>query len=157
MKCLDVFDRRRVSCEHAFTLVEVMVSLVVLVVVFAGFYLCLSEGFATARVARESLRASEVLQQQMETIRLYTWTQINSNGFIPATFTVPLDASSTSSTNRPVYTGNITIANAPMTESYSNDHKLVTVTLTWGSGGTQRQRQMSTLVSQFGLHNYYYR
>ena len=156
MKCLDVLDRRRVSCDHAFTLVEVMVSLVVLVVVFAGFYLCLSEGFATVRVARESLRASELLQQQMETIRLYTWSQINSNGFIPETFTVPLDASSTAATNGPVYTGHITIANAPMTESYSNDHRLVTVTLTWGSGGTQRQRQMSTLVSQFGLHNYYY-
>ena len=156
MKCIDLIGRRRVARDQAFTLVEVLVSLVVMVVVFAGFYLCLSEGFAMVRVARESLRASELLQQQMETIRLYTWSQINSNGFIPATFTVPLDASSTASSNGPVYTGQITITNAPMTESYSTDHRLVTVTLTWRSGGTQRQRQMYTLVSQFGLHNYYY-
>ena len=92
----------------------------------------------------------------MEIIRLYTWSELNSNGFIPATFTAPLDASSATSTNGAVYAGQIVITNAPMSESYSNDHRLVTVTLTWGSGGVQRKRQMSTLVSQYGLHNYYY-
>jgi prepilin-type N-terminal cleavage/methylation domain-containing protein len=160
MKDADLTDRRRgvilrTAGEEAFTLVEVMVSLVILVAVFSGFYLCLSEGFATAKASRESLRASDLLQQQMEIIRLYTWSQINSNGFIPATFTATLDPKDTSS-NAQVYTGQIIITNAPMSESYSNDHRLVTVTLTWGSGGVQRKRQMSTLVSQYGLHNYYY-
>jgi prepilin-type N-terminal cleavage/methylation domain-containing protein len=155
MKTNPLKDRTRAQ-RHAFTLVEVMVSLVVLVVVFSGFYLCLSVGFAIAKVSRENLRASDLLQQQMEIIRLYTWSQINSNGFVPSTFTAPLDASSSAGNNGPVYSGQIVITNAPMSESYSNDHRLVTVTLTWNSGGVQRARQMSTLVSQFGLHNYYY-
>lgn len=149
-------DHMRTAQRTAFTLVEVMISLVVLVVVFSGFYLCLSEGFAVAKASRESLGASDVLQQQMETIRLYTWGQLNSNGFIASTFTAPINASSAASSNGPFYMGQVIITNAPMSESYSNDHRLVTVTLTWNSGGVQRTRQMSTLVSQFGLHNYYY-
>jgi len=43
-----------------------------------------------------------------------------------------------------------------MNESYAADHKLVTVSLNWPSGGIQHQRQMTTLVSRYGLHNYYY-
>ncbi len=125
--------------------------------VFAGFYLCLSQGFATTEACRENMRATQILAQQMETIRLYTWSQINSNGFIPASFTVPFNPLGTQSTNGPVYTAQIAITNAPMTEPYASNHVLVTVTLNWTSGNNQQhQRQMSTLVSQYGLHNYYY-
>ena len=141
-----------------YTLIEVMISVTVVAVAFVGFYLCLSQGFVTTEVSREDLRATQLLQQQMETIRLYTWDQVNSNGFIPATFTAPFNAVGTSSTNGPVYTGTITIGSAPMTESYASNHVLVTVVLTWNSGKSNQQhsRQMSTIVSQYGLHNYFY-
>ncbi len=125
--------------------------------VFTGFYLCLSQGLATTEVSRENLRATQILAQQMETIRLYTWGQIQSNGFIPASFTAPFNPTGTQSTNGVVYTAQIAITNAPMTESYASNHVLVTVTLNWTNGNNQQhQRQMSTIVSQYGLHNYFY-
>ncbi|MGA2656250.1 MAG: prepilin-type N-terminal cleavage/methylation domain-containing protein [Verrucomicrobiota bacterium] len=146
------FHRRR-----AFTFIEVMVAVLVIGSVFTGFYLCLSQGFATTEASRENLRATQILEQQMETIRLYTWSQINSNGFIPASFTAPFNPVGTQPTNGLVYTAHIAIANAPMAESYASNHVLVTVTLNWTNGNNQpHQRQMSTIVSQYGLHNYYY-
>jgi prepilin-type N-terminal cleavage/methylation domain-containing protein len=151
---LSLARKRKPACP-AFTLIELLFAMVIAAFVFSGFYLCLSEGFAITKVSRENLRAVEILQQQMETIHLYTWDQINSNGFIPATFSAPL-APGAKTTNTPAFTGRISIANPGMTESYASDHKLVTVTLTWTSGGVQRQRQMYTLISKYGMHNYYY-
>jgi len=142
----------------AYTLVEVLLAILVVSVTFAGFYVCLSQGFSTTEMNREDLRATQLLQQQMETIRLYTWQQVNSNGFIPATFTAPFNAVGPQMSNAPVYTGYITITNAPMTESYATNHVMVTVVLKWNSGNSTQPhvRQMSTIVSQYGLHNYFY-
>ena len=142
----------------AFTMLEVMLAMLVISVTFAGFYLCLSQGFATTETSREDMRATQLLQQQMEIIRLYTWNQIKATGFIPATFTAPFNAVGIQSSNAPVYTGYITITNAPMSESYATNHVLVTVVLQWnsGNGNQSHSRQMSTIVSQYGLHNYFY-
>lgn len=149
-------DRKPETAALAFTLPEVLVAAAIGAFVFSGFFLCLSQGVAVTRLARENLRASQILQQQMETIRLYTWGQINSNGFVPPTFVMPIDPSSTNTNTTAVYLGIIAITNAPMTESYSNDHVLVTVTVKWTNNFVSRTRQMSTIVSQYGLHNYYY-
>jgi prepilin-type N-terminal cleavage/methylation domain-containing protein len=142
----------------AFTLIEVLVAMVAIGTVFSGFFLCLSQGFATTEAARENLRATQILEDQMETIRLYTWGQINSNGFIPASFTVPFSPAGTQSSGGLVYSGQIVITNAPMVESYASNHVLVTVTLNWTNGNNNltHQRQMSTIVSEYGLHNYFY-
>jgi len=43
-----------------------------------------------------------------------------------------------------------------MTESYSNSLKKVIATATWQSAGQQHQRQMTTLISQYGMQNYIY-
>ncbi|HZV35142.1 MAG TPA: hypothetical protein VFB72_11265 [Verrucomicrobiae bacterium] len=150
------FTGQKKAGKLAFTLPEVLIGTAIAAFVFSGFFLCLSEGIAVTRVARENLRAGQILEQQMETIRLYTWNEINSNGFVPPSFVMPLDATSTNTNTISIYVGSIVITNAPMTESYSNDHVLVTVSLTWTNGNMPRTRQMSTIVSKYGLHNYYY-
>lgn len=45
-----------------------------------------------------------------------------------------------------------------MVESYASSCVLVTVTLNWTNGPNNltHQRKMSTIVSQYGLHNYFY-
>ena len=106
---------------RAYTLIEVMVSVVIFAAVFVGFYVNLTQGFQTMETTRENLRATQLLQQQMETIRLYTWSQINTSGFVPASFTAPFNASVAQAANGPVFTGTITITNAPMTEAYAGN------------------------------------
>lgn len=140
----------------AFTLIEVMIAIFVFSAVFIGFYMNLSQGFAVMDTSRENMRATQLLDQQMETIRLYTWSQINTSGFVPTNFTAQFNPSS-QSTNGPVFYGTIVITNASMAESYASNFVWVTVGVTWTSANSkQHSRQMSTLVSQYGLHNYYY-
>ena len=150
-------DRNVGANRFGFTLVDVMIGVLALAAMVASLYLGLGQGFAIIQTARENLRATQIMQEQMETIRLYTWEQMTTSGFVPVNFTAPFDAASTQSTGGLVYSGTITIAAAPMTESYAGDHKLVTVGLSWASSTTtQHRRQLSTIVSRYGLHNYYY-
>ncbi len=147
--------RKAVNCA-GFTLVEVMIGALCMAVLFTSLYLGLGQGFAIIQTARENLRATQVIQEKMETIRLYNWDQMTTNPCaVPTTFTGAYDAADTQMTGR-LYYGTIQIDPAPMDESYSNDHRLVTVGLTWTNGTTLRQKQMTTLVSRYGLHNYYY-
>lgn len=156
--------RTELRSQRGFTLVEVMVAVIILAAVFVGFYVNLKQGFASVETSRENLRATQIMEQQMETIRLYTWSQINSNGYVPTSFTSAFTPDTNGLTrshwvNNLVYTGTVTIsANTGMTESYAADHVLVTVSLTWHSdaNNTTNSAKMSTLVSKYGLHNYYY-
>ena len=147
------------SIQHteaeAFSLAEVLVALAVGSILFVSLYSGLSTGFAVVQLARENLRATQILQEKMETIRLYTWDQVATAGFIPTNF-VEVFYSATQYTGGLTYTGSVTIAAAPVSESYSNDLKLVTVLVTWESANVIRRREMSTLISRYGLQNYIY-
>ena len=164
MQCHSKSDRAKLRSQRGFTLVEVMVAVFILAVVFVGFYVNLQQGCAAVETSRENLRATQILEQQMETIRLYTWSQIKSNGFVVTNFTTAFTpdtnglSSSHYGTNSMSYTGTVTIANSSLTESYASNLVLVTVTLTWKSdiNNVTNTAQMSTLVSRYGLHNYYY-
>lgn len=140
---------------EAFTLAEVLVALAVGSVLFVSLYSGLSSGFAIVQLARENLRATQILQEKMETIRLYTWDQITTPGFIPTNF-VEVFYSATQYTGGLTYTGAVTIASAPVTESYSNDLRMVTFQVTWESANVLRRRDMSTFISRYGLQNYIY-
>jgi hypothetical protein len=124
-------------------------------VVFVSLYTGISNGFAFAKVTRENLRATQILQEKMETIRLYTWEQLNTPGFVPTNF---LEGFYVSGTNNGgvVYKGQVTIEKSPMTEVYSNNLKQVTIQLAWKSGNVVRTQKMVTLTAKHGLQNYIY-
>ena len=147
--------KRRIE---AFTLIEVLVGVALSSVVFIALYLGFSGGFGVIQLSRENLRATQILQDKMETIRLYNWDQITSNGFIPATFTAPFYATNTDSTagGGLIYYGTMSITNAPVTESYSNDLRMSIVQIVWTNGAVPRRREMRTLVSRYGMQNYVY-
>jgi len=148
------------DCRSAFTLIEVAVTTAILGVIFAAFYSGIAAGFSLVGLTRENLRADQLLLERMETIRLYSWDQINSNGFIPTTFTAPFYppiAGQTNGQNTGVtYYGTLLITNAPLTVGYSTNLKMVTATLTWTNGGHARVRSMDTFVSQYGMQSYIY-
>jgi prepilin-type N-terminal cleavage/methylation domain-containing protein len=158
----------------AFTLVEVIVCTAVIAILFVSLYGGIASGFALVNLARENLRANQVILEKMETVRLYNWDQVNSNGYIPLTFTAPFfpsvitnmvgtntDGSSKSVTvtnqgGGLVYYGTLTITNAPVSDAYKTNMKMVTVSLVWTNGRAVRNRQMQTFISQYGMQNYIY-
>jgi type II secretory pathway pseudopilin PulG len=148
-------SRKRDRAAH--TLVEVMVALGVsgfmLVALYAGF----SAGFSVLRLARENLRATQILAERMEVVRLVKWTDVNP-GFIPGSFTAPFFANDTngSAVGGFNYSGTVVVTNAPLSESYAGDLRMIQITVNWNSGGSQRARQMTTYVSKYGLQNYIY-
>ena len=143
--------------KTAYSMIEVLVAVVVLGIMFVSLYSGFSAGFAVIQLARENLRATQILQEKMETIRLYTWDQIITNGFIPTNF---VENFYTSGSNAVVagiiYTGRVTIANSAIAQSYSNELKSVKIQVSWRSAGVGRSREMTTFVTRNGLQNYIY-
>jgi type II secretory pathway pseudopilin PulG len=141
----------------AYSMIEILVAVVVLAIMFVSLYSGFSAGFAVIQLARENLRATQILQEKMETIRLYTWDQINTPGFVPTNFVEKFYTVGTNTGNAGIiYTGNVNIANAAITESYSNELKTVNIRLQWVSANILRTREMQTFVTRNGLQNYIY-
>jgi type II secretory pathway pseudopilin PulG len=143
--------------RRAFTLIDILIAIVVMSVLFVTLYMGFTQGFAVIQLARENLRATQILQEKMETIRLYNWDQVNTPGFIPATFTAPFYAVDNQTNDSLIYAGRVTVGNSTLSGvTYNDDLRTVTVELTWRSGNVDRRRQMRTFISQYGLQNYIY-
>ena len=131
-----------------YTLVEVVVAIWLLTVVAVSLFGAFSFGFSTIKISQEDARASQILLQKLETLRVYDWSNI-TNGYFPKNFTVNY------STNGGVtYNGGIAIEPVLTAESYSNTLRKVTVSLSWVSTGVPRYRVVTTLVSQSGIQTY---
>lgn len=144
--------RTRRSAIDGFSLLENLVAIVIIGLVVVAFYAAFGQGARMAALSREDRRATQVLLQKCEALRMCSWQLLNSNGFIPTNFTASYDPQSTNS--GVVYTGRISIANAPLGTPYSNDLKLITVQLNWTTGRVPRQRQLKTFVARHGLQTY---
>jgi uncharacterized protein (TIGR02598 family) len=150
--------------KGAFTLPEVLVSMAVVGLLVLSLFGGLSSGMGAIRAARENLRATQILEEKMEILRAYSWDQITTNvTAIPTNFVAyfyPTNISGLSgvdlSKSGTVYTGVLTIADSALGESYSNELKKVTVSVTWQSGNVLHQRSMDTMVSRYGMRNYLY-
>lgn len=129
-------------------------ALAVFGVVFISLYAGISTGLGIIRSSREDLRATQVMLEKMETLRLYSWDQVVQPGFIPATFSAPFWPAD--GTNGLQYHGTMTITNVPFTESYSADLRQVVVMVNWDSGNLIHRRQMRTMIARHGLQNYIY-
>jgi hypothetical protein len=126
-------------------------------IITLAIYGALSSGITTVRMARENLRATQILLEKMEGIRLYTWEQVNSPGFIPTNFIVPYDARATGTNSAGViYYGKITISNVTNLTTYADSMRQVVVSLDWTTGTIPRSRSIQTYVSQAGIQNYIY-
>ena len=144
--------------RHAgFTLVEIMVAVFLLGMSLAAFYGAFISGLGVLRVTRENLRAAQILEERMEVIRLIKWDDV-APGFIPTSFAASYDGidGTKISTHGFVYQGTVTITNAPISEKYAGDLRMIQVELTWKSGNIRRTRQMTTYVSKYGLQNHIY-
>lgn len=139
---------------RAYTLVEVLVAFIIVGVGAAALLAGLLWITTSTRMARETMRASQIMEEKLDTLRLCSWRQLNSNGYIQTNFTAPFAPSN--SATWITYTGNITIANAPFTEMYSSRMRQVTVSLKWPSGARIRSSQMTTLVAEYGMQTYIY-
>ncbi len=145
--------------SKGFTLVEVMMAVAVMGIMLIGLYGGLGYGFRQIQLAREDERATQILAERMEVIRLLSWDQlVNLPGYVPTNFTASYSvATPTNATaSAQMYTGAVAVAMPAISENYSNDLRQVQLSLTWQSEGLLHKRTMTTFVSRYGLQNYVY-
>lgn len=142
----------------AFTLVEVLVSLAICSFLFVSLYAGLAQSTTSLQKAREKLRATQILSEKLEVLRLYNWDQVNTNGFIPTSFSeYQYPATATNQTDKGLlFTGTIAIGPADVNPAYTNTMRKAVATLTWMSGGIRSTQTMETLISEFGVQRYVY-
>lgn len=148
--------------QSAFTLIEVMMGAAVMTVVFVTIFGVMTMGMFISGTSRENLRATQIMVDKMEGIRLYSPTQLTNTTFLLQSFTNWF--SETNNLGLPnvqgygvMYTGTITIAPVSFTTSYSSNMQQVTVNIGWVSGGQgniAHTRSMSTFYANQGLYNY---
>ena len=148
----------------AFSLMEVTVGLGIVGTATAALFSAFGAGFLTIRMARENLRATQIMLEKVETIRLYSWPQVTNNtGFIPTTFTNKYDPVGQTGNEGLHYYGTLIITNVnpaqmggmgDVAPKYTNDLRMVIVRLNWKTGDLVRTREFRSFISRCGLQDY---
>jgi hypothetical protein len=149
--------------ETGYSFAEVLVATAILGFVATTIYAAFAAGFCVIQTTRENLRATQIMVQKMEGIRLLTWSQIgDANRYLPP-FTErydPLGASTNAGGAN--YTGYV-LSSVPTTADlggadYQTNMRTITVTVYWTNyNGAKRivhKREMQTRVARNGLQNY---
>ena len=145
--------------EAGFSLVEAMVGMAIMGTTMGALLSGFASGFFTMRMTRENLRATQIMLEKMETIRLYSWDQVTTTNFIPSTFTAPYDPQATTGQQGAAYQGTMTITDVPVgaiDASYAPHMKKVVVTVNWKTCNLNRTRQFQSYISRYGLQDYVY-
>src|SRR5205809_4168365 len=109
MKMTIPANREGALRQSAYTLPEVMMGIVIMSIMFVTLYAGFTQGFGVVQASRENLRATQILQQYSELIRLYTWDQLTNGVTIPHPYSrtwafYPLGATGSQGV---IYTGNL--------------------------------------------------
>jgi hypothetical protein len=130
-----------------------MMAMGVVGVLVMALYGTMAQSVKMVRLCQENERVNQLMSEKMDTIRLYNWVQAtNLNGFVPTNFIIGIDPLVTNS--RAYYTGVISIAQAPLTETYKSNLLQVTVRVDWVSGSRPQTRSMDTFIAKYGLQSY---
>ena len=156
-----LFPRRR---KAGFTILEVALAGFVLTLAIAGSITTLQMGYRAIDTARYTTLAGQILQSQMEKIRLLTWAQLTDSTSGPVAFTtfVPdVSSTSTSMINRFTTASggagtcaqSIVAAPAP----FAATMKDITLTATWtGIDGKSHTLSYTTRYASTGISDFFY-
>jgi type II secretory pathway pseudopilin PulG len=78
---------QRLGPERAFSMMEVSFAMALLGIVLIGMLGGLNWVVSSVQSAREEARATQLMEEKLDTLRLYSWDQLNTPGFIQTNFT----------------------------------------------------------------------
>jgi prepilin-type N-terminal cleavage/methylation domain-containing protein len=138
----------------AFSLVEVMVSLAILGIVATALMAAFGSGFNIIKGTRLEQRATQILLEKAEVVRLFNWDQLITPGVVPTNFAEPFFSIGNVTNNSVQYNGRLAITNANLGNVYDADVRLITIDLFWTNGNRVMKRSVSTYISRYGMQNY---
>jgi len=144
--------------SSGFTFVESLVAIVAGAVMLTALYSSFTFGYGAVKLAREDLRATQILLERLEQLRLTSFSSLQSgtykdyfdpsgtnNGSGGAVYTITLITNAPTSTDMPVQ---------PV--FYMNKMRKITATATWTNANQVRTRSLQTYASQNGIQSYVY-
>jgi len=151
-------SRARHQSRCGFALVEVVTGMMILEMVLVALYAALASAFNSVNMERDNLRATQIMVEKMEIVRMYNWEQIKNPALWPKFFTAYSDpAGVTNATGRgALFSGRIQLTPGPNDVGYGDDMRTVTIDITWKTGNMQRSRQFQSYITKNGLQNYSY-
>ena len=129
---------KRENREDGFTLIEVLVTIMVLAIVLIALFSCFLYGFTVISRMRQASIATQCLQEQLELIRNMPFNDILS-----------LDSSFTNE-SLPLLEDSSGILS--LEDSGGNDIKKLTVSVIWSYNGRQLRRDLVTFVTRKGIN-----
>ena len=159
-------ERNKACRGAAYTLPEVVIAAAVLGMLSVSLLAAFSSGLTVVRSGRENMRATQIMLQKMEAIRLLTWTQSRDTSVAANTFTDYYDPTRTNTlSGGATYTGFFSNSAAPNTipSAYRDNMRTTTVTVFWtnylagaSNSPVVHSRQYQTYVARYGMQNYIY-
>jgi type II secretory pathway pseudopilin PulG len=132
--------------SQAFTLAEVMIAATVLLLGIVSAITTLQRGMQASDTARNLSLATQLMQSEMERLRLKSWGQLEELQHSGVT-TVPLDSTAGRSASRFACTRTIT--------NLKDDMKEILLTAEWrGYDGRPHTARLVTRYGHYGLNDY---
>jgi hypothetical protein len=139
------FSWRRFFAKRAFSLVEVMTASCVLMIGLGGTVLTVKTSLETISRARHLGAVSQIMQSELERLRLRNWEQlqaIQDSGDTSVVIDTPPAGSNLTCVRR------IT--------DLRDGLKEITIQAGWGPGGTRHTAVLVTRYARGGLNDYFY-
>lgn len=137
---------------RGFTIIEVAMATFVMAFGIASSIIAMQSGFKQIDLARGTTIAAQIVQSEMERLRMMSWTAISA---LPATLS--FDGATYFSAN-PDVAGKYTITRTVADNStHPTEMKDLTVSVRWqGYDGRWHARSFTAIYAQNGLYDYFY-
>jgi Tfp pilus assembly protein PilV len=141
---------KRAANVAGFTIFEVAVATFVMAFGIATSIIAKQMGFKALNDARDTTLASQIMQSEIERIRLMSWSGIQA---LPASATVAIDTTFSATIAAKFAVTRTVAADGARPTDVMN----ITLAVTWNSyDGRSHTRSFSTMYCKNGLYDYYY-
>ena len=133
-----------------------MIAASVMVLAISSSLIVLQHGLRAIDTARSTTLAGQVLQSQMEKLRLLTWTQLEA---VTSTTFTPDNSGATSTQINRFVAGNVSgkCAQSIVDEGTFANMKVITLTASWvGTDGRTHNLSYVTRYGKNGLSDFFY-
>ncbi|MSU50893.1 MAG: hypothetical protein EXS37_17690 [Opitutus sp.] len=144
--------RRRLRSTRGFTIMEVALASFVLAMGISTSIIAMQSAFRFLDVARDTTLASQVLQSEIERLRMMSWAGVTA---LPASEVVNLSTMFSSDAN---LASRFTVVRAVASDAdRPADVRIITLSVAWRSyDGRSHTRRFETKYVKNGLYDYYY-
>lgn len=151
--------RLRARASAGFTLVEIMVASFVMLFAISSSIIVMQSGFKALDTARKTTLAAQIMQSEMERIRMLSWTSVSNET------AGPIDLAKIFPQNtevekqiltqmQSVFTAERTVT---LLSAYADEIVEIGVSIRWkGIDGVSHERSSNTRYCKDGLYAYYY-